>query len=390
MVASWNRVLVARWLTALGVVGTVALPAVSQGPPPAHVRLDEVRLETVEQRRAVTGEVRAVRQSAVASEEEGLVMSLEVDVGAEVEAGQVMARLNDRLRVLEFEQRRALAMSKRAEVDEEMARREKAARDLGRVEELEQRAGASRNEADDARTALAEAEARVARAEAELAHAEAQEQWAARRVAYMEIKAPFDGMVVRKGTEVGQWVDSGSVVVELVALDEVDIYLDVPERFLDALRSSAAEVQLQLPALKETISATTFTVVASGDRLARTFPVRVRLPNADGRLKPGMSVIGMTPTGEPVEALTVHKDAVMRNEAGSFVWFDGGGVARVATIDALFAVGDRIAVRSPLLKAGMNVLVEGNERVYPGQPIAPIGGGGAASGAVAEERAEGR
>lgn len=371
------------WLGLAVCMGSGA--ALGQAPA-AQVRLDAVRLEVVEQRREVTGEVRAVRQSMVAAEEAGLVVELLVDVGDRVEQGAALARLNDHLRALELEQQRALTRSRRAEIAEEEARREKAQRDLRRVQELASQAGASQNEVDDTRTALAEAEARLARAQAELAKAEAEEQWAARRVEYMSIEAPFTGYVVRKGTEVGQWVSAGSVVVELVELDQVDVYLDVPERFVESLRRSDAEVELRLPALSERITAREFTVIASGDRLARTFPVRVRLANPEGRLRPGMSVVGMAPTGEPIEGMTVHKDAVMRNDAGSFVWFDAGGVAQVAPVEMLFAVGDRVVVRSVMLKPGMNVLVEGNERVFPGQPLAPVNA--PASGGSTNERAQ--
>lgn len=351
------------------VMVSASLALAQGGPLPALVRGDAVRLEVVEQRREVTGEVRAVKQSIVATEEAGLVTSLTVDVGDVVEEGQVLAQLNDKLLSLEVEQRHALSESKRAEVLEEQAKQAKASRDLRRLEELSSRAGASQNEVDDAKTALAEADARLARVQAELANAEAEEKWAERRVSYMQVRAPFAGAIVRKGTEVGQWVRAGDSVVELVALDQVDVYLDVPERFIEALTTAGAKVELRLPALRETLRATDFTVISMGDRLARTFPVRVRLPNPEGRLRPGMSAIGMTPTGSPIEGMTVHKDAIMRNDAGSFVWFDGGGSARVAPVEALFASGDRVVVRSPMLKPGMTVLVEGNERVFPGQPL---------------------
>lgn len=356
-------------LAVCAMMVSASLALAQGGPPPALVRGDAVRLEVVEQRREVTGEVRAVKQSIVATEEAGLVTSLTVDVGDVVEEGQVLAQLNDKLLSLEVEQRHALSESKRAEVLEEQAKQAKASRDLRRLEELSSRAGASQNEVDDAKTALAEADARLARVQAELANAEAEEKWAERRVSYMQVRAPFAGAIVRKGTEVGQWVRAGDSVVELVALDQVDVYLDVPERFIEALTTAGAKVELRLPALRETLRATDFTVISMGDRLARTFPVRVRLPNPEGRLRPGMSAIGMTPTGSPIEGMTVHKDAIMRNDAGSFVWFDGGGSARVAPVEALFASGDRVVVRSPMLKPGMTVLVEGNERVFPGQPL---------------------
>ncbi len=382
---------------ALALVGC-ALLAVSEsaaiaqgGPPPARVRVDAVRLETVEQRREVTGEVRAVKQSAVASEEAGLVISMNVEVGDRVEEGQVLARLNATLLKLELDQRRAMADSQRAVVAEEQTKLEKAARDLERLEQLASRAGASQNEVDDAKTAMAQAEARLVRAQADLANAQAQEEWAGRRVEYMDLKAPFTGLVVRKGTEIGQWVREGDTVVDMVALDEVDVYLDVPERFVEALTTSGAEVELRLPALRDSLIAREFIVISLGDRLARTFPVRVRLPNPDALLLPGMSVVGIAPTGSPIEALTVHKDAIMRSDAGAFVWFDGGGMARVAPVETMFAFGDRVVIRSPVLKQGMNVLVEGNERVFMGQPLQILSSDtrGSAAGGQDSEQTQG-
>ncbi len=299
--------------------------------------------------------------------------ALEVDVGDQVEKGQPLARLHDRLRALEVEQRQAEALSRGSQVEEERARLDKALRDLRRVEDLASKAGASQNEVDDAKTSVKEAEARLAGAQADLAQAQAEVQWSAQRVADMEIRAPFAGRVIAKGTEVGQWLREGDTVVDLVALDEVDVYLDIPERFLGALTTSGAKVELRLPAMRESLMAGEFTVVAQGDRLARTFPVRVRLKNPGERLRPGMSALGLAPTGAPMEALTAHKDALMRNDAGSFVWFDAGGTAQVAPVEMLFAVGDRVVVRSPILKSGMRVLIEGNERVFQGQQIKVMG-----------------
>lgn len=82
-----------------------------------------------------------------------------------------------------------------------------------------------------------------------------------------------------------------------------------------------------------------------------------------------MTVVGLVPTGEPKEAMTISKDAVLRNETGNFVYFDGGGVAAIAPIRVEYAVGDRVVVQSDVLRPGMQVIVEGNERLFPSQPL---------------------
>jgi len=331
-------------------------------------------MERVEQRREVTGELRAVQRAQLAAEEEGLIVEIHFETGDWVEAGQLLAKLDDKIRALDLDRRRAVQLSAEATISEREAQIAKAERDLKRLQELESRQGASKNEVDDGMTRLKEEEARLAQAKANLAAAEADVQTAEKRLKDMTILAPFSGNIVSRGVEVGEWVVIGESIAELVAIDSVDAYLDVPERFIGALSSPGVMVRLRIPALGTTIETPITTVIALGDRLARTFPVRIRLENTgqkpgEGRLKPGMSVIGLVPTGEPSDSLTIHKDALMRNDAGSYVYFDAGGVAAVAPVEQMFAIGERVAIRSQLLKPGMNVITEGNERMFPGQPL---------------------
>ncbi|MBX3402582.1 MAG: efflux RND transporter periplasmic adaptor subunit [Phycisphaeraceae bacterium] len=389
-------------LTVLLAVSCFAATTYGQdGPPPAKVRLDDVRLETVERWREVTGELRAVRRSIVAAEEPGQIVEIPVEAGDRIRSGQVIARLDDALARLEVERATALMQTREAIVAERIATLEKSQRDLARIEDSFARAGAAQIEIDEARTNKANAEARLLQARADVAWAGADLRSAAKRFEDMTIEAPFDGVAVSRRTELGQWVREGDAVIELVALDALDAWLDVPEAFAARLfpkEGHSPEVVLRVPALRasgidETIRATVSSVIPAADPLSRLFPVRVRLENkpvvgsADasngGPLRPGMTVVGLIPTGETTQALTVHKDAILRNETGPFVYFDGGGVAAIAPVRIDFAVGQRVVVQSPALQPGMKVVIEGNERMFPGQPLlvidAPPGGGAAAA-----------
>jgi multidrug efflux pump subunit AcrA (membrane-fusion protein) len=106
--------------------------------------------------------------------------------------------------------------------------------------------------------------------------------------------------------------------------------------------------------------------------------VIVTLPNADGALSPGMSVTAWVPTGQTSMELTISKDAVLRNEIGPFIYVvrggpGGGPAAAVPTpIELRFAIDDRVVVRSAPLSPGDQVIVEGNERLFPMAPVAPL------------------
>jgi multidrug efflux pump subunit AcrA (membrane-fusion protein) len=87
-----------------------------------------------------------------------------------------------------------------------------------------------------------------------------------------------------------------------------------------------------------------------------------------------MSATGLVPMGQSAMTLLVPKDAVLKGETGSFVYFDGGGRAAVASVERLFAVGDLVAIRASMLEEGMSVVVDGNERLFPGQPLNVVPG----------------
>lgn len=367
---SWVRgVMIAA--AALGFAGATTAQPSGGGPPPAKVVVDPAQMERVEGLREVTGELRAVRRSLIAAEEAGRVVELTVAEGDEIEEGGLIARLDDAIARLERDQAAAQLDVRSAAVQEREADLEKTERDLSRLQELQQRSSASENEVLDAKTAVTAAAARLAEAEAELRSAEATLALAEERLDNMRVTAPFTGRIVTKRTEVGQWVREGDAVVELVQLDRIEAWLSVPERFVNRLAKPGATVPIRVAALGETLEGTVAQIVPAADPLSRIFPVRATLPNDEGLLRPGMSATGLAPTGQDVDVLTVHKDAILRDEAGAYVFINVGGSAMAARIEELFPVGRRMAIRSRQIEEGTEVVVEGNERLYPGQPLAP-------------------
>jgi RND family efflux transporter MFP subunit len=346
-------------------------PTVLQAQPrPASVVVDEARMETVERYREVVGELRAVRRALLAAEDEGIVVEFMLEEGDRVEAGDVIARLRDTR--AEFELRRAQAdlSARRAALAERVADLERARRDLTRIDEvLHLRGSATQSELEDRRTAVNTGEARVEHAAAEIESAEATLNLAKDRLERRTVSAPFSGTIVSRRTEIGQWVRQGDPLVELVALEEIEARLQIPETLVERLGRPAESVHIRIPATGETRSAPITAILPDVDPRSRLIPVRLRLENKDMRLRPGMSALGLIATGSHEPALTIHKDAVLRDDAGEFVYFDGGGIAAVARIQSLFPVGERIAIRSGTLQAGMAVVVEGNERLFPTQPL---------------------
>ena len=192
------------------------------------------------------------------------------------------------------------------------------------------------------------------------------------------IKAPFDGYVVAEFTEVGQWVQRGEHVAEVIALDEVDVIAQVLENHATHVRRGQA-VRVEIPALPDQLlTGMVVAVVPQADLRSRTFPVQVRVKNSvsDGTplLKSGMLGRVTLPTGPLTKALLVPKDALVLGGPQPSVSIvveaegDKPSTTRPVPVVLGVAAGGMIQVKGELA-SGDQVVVRGNERLRPGQPI---------------------
>lgn len=377
----------AAWLSGLACL---AAPAAAQGPPPSPVRVAEVVVEEVAERRMVTGEIRSLRVADVASQEEGVVVELTIDVGERVEAGQLLARLDaERLELLRqtTEAERASAASSILVEEAFVDRWEQETESL----RLATQQGASNaRERRDAETELRQARARLERAQRDLAVYDARLALLDRRIGDMRIHAPFAGTVTRKLTEEGEWLGAGDSVCQLLQTDVLEVVLNAPQRYLPALAAIAAasgpdgfidpgDLVVELDAINQPIEVTDVRIVPQVDPRARTFQIVGRAANTQGALAAGQSVVGWVPTEVRAQHTIVPTDAVFQNEMGTIVYAarpagDNGFQAMPANVQVLFEMPGRIVIAAGPLQAGDRVVVEGKERLYPTAPIIPMDG----------------
>ncbi len=361
----------------LAMVITTSTTLAQDGPPPAQVFLETAKLETLADARPVTGEIRSRHTAELASQVEGLALEVLIEEGDQVKKGQVVAKLDDHRAQLELERAKAQLNSDQSLIDQRIADLEQARRDLARVEELDARASAGAAQLDAARTLVASRAAELAQARADLAVSESNLAIAEKELKDMSITAPFAGTVTSKHTEVGQWVAVGDSICTIVSMTDLEARIDIPQTLLPALeRANASEsttIEIKLPSIPTPMHATVHAVVPQADTLSRLFPVRLIVDDPESQLRPGMSLTAMVPTGTQADLLTVSKDAILRNAAGEYVYFNNNGVAALAPITRLFSVGDRVVIRSPMIQPGVQVVIEGNERMFPTQPMIVLG-----------------
>lgn len=352
---------------------------IAQGPPPASVRVDAVRRENVQQRRMVTGELKPLRRALVATQEPGIVIELAVNEGQVVKKGEVLARLDPKRLELELLDFQAQEQSSIAAVDERQAEYEWRKRDLETYKTLSQRSASNPKELYDAEAQVAIAQAKLAAAERDVAVIRARAQLLAKRVSDTEITAPFDGVIVEKHVEIGEWLDDGDQIVDMISAGPLEAWVHVPQQHAAAIfADKSPSVSITIEALGVNVESRKVRAVPMVSSNARSFTLIAHIDNADGQLAPGMSVIGWIPTGEISEELTISKNAIMRNEVGPFVYVarssqpDAPSSAAPTPVQILFSSKDRMVVKSNGLSPGDLLVVEGNERLFPMAPIIPM------------------
>jgi RND family efflux transporter MFP subunit len=303
----------------------------------------------------LTGTVTAMRSARLSAATSGLVAMLQVDMGSRVEAGQLLLELDPELAQLQLDS--ALAQVEQAETGLQDARRRLAeARTL-----VPQRSIAE--------SVVRDLEAEVAGDEAALHQAQAEAGYRRGILQRHQLRAPFAGVVSAKLTELGEWIDPGQPVLELVALDDVRLDFPVSEDYLADIRPDMT-LTLSLSADPDrVIQGSVDTVVPVTDPGARTFTLRVLAHNPEQRLLPGMSVRARLHLDTGRSGLVVPRDAILRFPDGRVVvWTVEAGLARENLVTPGLAFDSLVEIRQGL-ESGATVVVKGNEALQNGQPV---------------------
>lgn len=330
----------------------------AQGPGgPAPVRTTEARSLDLERSVRLTGSVESRRSSIVASEIEGLVQHLAAREGDRVEKGATLARLRRDNTALRLE-------AARGQFKEAEARQRLARASLERSEGLFEEKIISRQQLDDAVSEYEAWQGRVAQLEADVSRLEDD-------LARTTVRAPFAGVVVEEHISEGEWLASGGAVVELLDTQDLEVTVEVPESYFAGVRvgGSAAVEIASLGGLE--VPGKVRAVVPKASSQARTFPVKISIGNPEGRIGVGMLATVGLPVGEPVASVVVPKDAVVSQGDQRIVLRvgDDNRVERVVVMPGA-SQGSWVAVDGGI-RPGDRVVTRGNERIFPGQEVAP-------------------
>lgn len=286
------------------------------------------------------GHVEGKERVRITAEIAGRIEALPFEESQPVRQGQTVARIN--ARIAEAQVKQAAAQHELAQATYERT---------GRLAE---------------RKLAAAADLDVARAQA--AQAEASHELALANLEKAVIRSPISGVVTRVTAKRGEVAAPGVPLLEVIDLDEVDVVADVPERDVPLIdEGGLVEIEVEAhPGRRFEGNITSVSLVANG--ATRTFPIEVRVKNADRALRPGMLARARIVRKELEGVVVIPRDAVLDEADGKSVYVIEDGAAKRRRVEVAATRG-RYTVASSGLSPGDHLIVLGHRQAVEGQRV---------------------
>lgn len=290
------------------------------------------------------GTVKAVRGIQLTSEESGEITEINFDSGENVEAGQLMMVLNDRVEVARLESQKATL--KLAELL------------FSRNKELLLEKSVSQSDYDRSKADLDRARADLAETRAILAN--------------KRIRAPFTGTAGIRQLDLGDYVSPGTVLATLQDLSELELDFTLPSRSSPRIEPGQ-RIEFQVDAfLGRSFRARLIALDSQIDPDTRNLIARARVEDGDGLL-PGMFAYLQLYLGSRQEVLTVPETAVTYSLHGDVVYvIDEAADGALTTTSTIVKTGETQNSRTRILSGleeNSRVVTSGQNKLYRGASV---------------------
>lgn len=212
----------------------------------------------------------------------------------------------------------------------------------------------------------------VEEASSNLARAQALKQETMAQLAKAEIRAPFKGVLGLRKVSSGAYLKAGEDIVNLEDIGSLKLDFRVPEAFLSKIAKDQ-EVNVRVDAFpKDTFNGKIFAIEPAIDTQTRTVLLRARVPNAEGKLKPGLFARVNLILERRGTALVVPEEAIVPKGNLSLVVKVVDGKAEFVPVK----IGRRRPGEVEIvegLKVNDTVVTDGQMKLQPGAPVTVMG-----------------
>lgn len=317
----------------------------SQPQPPLEIAATTATVEKWTPAIKAVGSIEAVNGIEVANEVAGVIEKINFESGDQVKQGDVLIRIDSAIDDAALRTRRAEAQL--------------AEQEFKRVSDLLPKRAVSQSQYDEAKANYDAARARVNEAEAELS----------KKI----IRAPFDGTLGIRMVDQGEYIATGTPIVEINMLDPIYVDYTLSEKNLPDVATGYPVAVTVAAVPNEKFEGKVSAINTSVNPETRTVRIRATLANPDGLLRPGMFATIQTQQPNDNEVITVPRTAISFNTYGDFVFVvaendDGQLVVNRRTIQSGETRNGRASVVSGL-EAGETIVAKGLLRLRAGQSV---------------------
>jgi len=310
------------------------------GPAPIAVEATKVSLQPMPQSITAVGSLRSDESITVRPEVAGRISEILFQEGQRVARGAALVRLDPSINRAEVEQSRANLTLAKSKYDRAV--------DLAKSNFI---SGQARDEAEN--------NLRVAEAGLQLAEA---------RLAKMEIKAPFAGIIGLRVVSVGDYAKEGSDIVNLESIDPLKVDFRVPEIYLKQIQVGQT-LHVTLDAMPgKTFDGKVFAVNPLIDAAGRAIVIRALVRNPDTSLRPGMFTRVRLFTRELQDSLAIPEQAIVPQGDDQYVFKIADGRAVRVKVEVGQRRDGKVEIVKGLEPTDM-VVTAGHLKIRDGVPV---------------------
>jgi len=332
----------------------IAVSAFAQ--PPAKVVVAKVFEKEVSRTNQIVGVTDFDKLSGISSEISGLIEKQSVVEGTVVKKGDVLVSLNT-----DFIRKSIEIMKK--QIEQVDIKTQNTKKNLNRYEILFKKNAASEKVYDDLSDTYKELmkEKEIIRKNMEKLDLEMKKS---------VIRAPFDGLILERYKSEGEWLSPGVSVCSLASVEDVFVRVAVSEELVKYIHPGE-QISLTINALEKEFVGTVKIFVPVADMQSKTFQAKISIPYFKEIIK-NMSATVNVPVSDKMKLKMIKRAALVRFQEKDFVYTVEDNKAKMLPVNIVAYEGEYIGVDNPHITADMPVVIDGNDRLRPDQPVEVI------------------
>lgn len=360
-------------LSVLIVFAAAALPAWAEEAAVVRAELTEAVSKPLEKTMTLPGEFAPFRKVDIHAKVTGFVEAIHVDRGSYVKKGQALAQLS----APELLAQRAEAQAKipavvaqRIEAEAKLAADESSYQRL--LEASKTPGVVAGNDVVLAEKAVDAVRARIESLDKTIAAYEASVRAIEEIERYLQVSAPFDGVITERsaheGALAGPGGEVGAALFTLEQISRLRLVAAVPEAYRQSI-ARGARVEFSVPAYPaQTFSGIVARPAYAVDPKTRTMPVELDVSNPGRKLTPGMYAEVRWPVSRSGQSLFVPRSAIKSTTERTFVIRVRNGRAEWVDVRRGMSEGERVEVFGDLV-AGDRLVLRATDEIRPGARV---------------------